>query len=47
MKKIRFLNLAVSNKVEKKKLVKIFSDSLDDGVFVLGKKVENFEKKNC
>jgi dTDP-4-amino-4,6-dideoxygalactose transaminase len=45
MKKIRFLNLAVSNKDERKKLIKIFSNSLDDGVFVLGKKVLNFEKK--
>jgi len=45
MKKIRFLNLAVTNKIERKKLIKIFSNSLDDGVFVLGEKVLNFEKK--
>ena len=45
MKKIKFLNLAISNKSERKKLIKIFSNSLDDGIFVLGKKVLNFEKK--
>ena len=45
MKKIRFLNLAVSNLSEKKKLIKIFSNSLNNGIFVLGKDVLNFEKK--
>jgi len=45
MKKVRFLDLSIKNSREKKRLKTIFSKSLDDGVFVLGKPVENFEKK--
>ena len=42
MKKVRFLDLSIKNRKEKKRLKTIFSKSLDDGVFVLGKSVENF-----
>ena len=45
MKKIRFLDLSISDKKEKKQLVKIFSNLLKDGVFVLGNKVSKFEEK--
>ena len=45
MKKVRFLDLSIKNSREKKRLKTIFSKSLDEGVFVLGKPVENFEKK--
>ena len=45
MKKIRFLDLSISDNKEKKQLVKIFSNSLKDGIFVLGNKVSKFEEK--
>ena len=43
--KVRFLNLAVNNKIDKNKYIKLFQKFLSNGTFVLGKEVENLEKK--
>jgi dTDP-4-amino-4,6-dideoxygalactose transaminase len=42
--RVKFLNLALNNKIEKNKYIKLFEKFLSKGTFVLGKEVKNFEK---
>ncbi|MDC1296501.1 DegT/DnrJ/EryC1/StrS family aminotransferase [Alphaproteobacteria bacterium] len=44
-KKIRFLNLSVTNLKEKKIIIKSISEVLDHGIMVMGPEISRFEKK--
>jgi hypothetical protein len=38
--RVKFLNLALNNKIEKNKYIKLFEKFLSKGTFVLGKEVK-------